>query len=93
MHATATVTLSGEIDLASQESVRRALERAGLGRVTVTVDLAGVTFMDSIGLHTLLEANQRQHDAGLSLILRSPSPPVGRLFDLVGVRPILDIEA
>ena len=47
----------GEIDLASYERVRRALD--GLcddGAKQVELDLRGVTFLDSVGLRGLIDA-------------------------------------
>ena len=90
--ARTTVLVSGEVDLAAQEPLERCLERAGAGRESVTVDLSAVTFIDSGGLRTLLEANARQREAGLSLVLRAPSPAVRRALDTIGVGPLLEIE-
>ena len=88
----AALLLSGEIDMAAQEALERGLERAGAGSTSVTVDLSAVTFIDSGGLRTLLEANARQREAGLSLVLRAPSPTVRRALEIIGVAPLLEIE-
>ncbi|MEV0750243.1 STAS domain-containing protein [Streptomyces sp. NBC_01220] len=56
----------------------------GGGRRTV-VDLSGVDFADSAGLHALLHG-QRKHDkAGVSLVVAGPlSAKVRRLFEVTG---------
>ena len=86
------VVVGGEIDLVAEDAFRRGLDAAGAGRETVAVDLSRVTFIDSTGLRVLLEANQRQREADLSLIVRAPSEVVCRALELIGVTSILQIE-
>ena len=54
------------------------------------VDLAEVTFMDSTGLTTLMDAQLAAQGNGWSFSVRRPSPAVRRVFDLAGVRRLLD---
>jgi len=56
----------------------------------VTVDLAEVTFMDSTGLTTLMDAHQQARSNGATFIVRRPSPAVRRVFDLAGVGRLLE---
>jgi stage II sporulation protein AA (anti-sigma F factor antagonist) len=51
----------------------------------VTVDLAELTFMDSSGVRLLLQKWAAKRDEGGDLVLRAPTPPVQRLFDLLGL--------
>lgn len=77
------VWVTGEIDIATAPSLRRALERAlpdASGRVVV--DLSGVTFMDCSGLGPLLEAEARLGDR---LSLRGVPPNVTTLLRLAGL--------
>ncbi|MGZ4437533.1 MAG: STAS domain-containing protein, partial [Nocardioidaceae bacterium] len=47
----ATVALDGEIDLATQADLRRVLtDLVVSGQIHLTVDLTGVSFIDSTGL-------------------------------------------
>jgi len=56
----------------------------------VTVDLAEVTFMDSTGLTTLIDAYRQAESNGWSFSVRRPSPPVKRVFDLAGAGRLLN---
>jgi anti-sigma B factor antagonist len=55
------------------------------------VDLRGLEFMDSTGLHVLIQAHQRLHDTGRRLALVRAREQVQRLFDLTGVSDTLTI--
>jgi anti-sigma B factor antagonist len=56
----------------------------------VTIDLAEVTFMDSTGLTMLMDAHHAAQRDGSSFTIRRPSSAVTRVFDLAGVRSLLD---
>jgi anti-sigma B factor antagonist len=58
-----------------------------------TVDLSGVTFIDSSGLRVIVEAHSGRRDQGGSVTLRSPSPSVERLLQIAGVVGHLDVES
>ena len=74
------VILEGEIDLAvADEGLRTLLDAAAAG--TTTVDLSGVTFMDSSGLNMLLTVANTLNGSG-PLVIRRPSPAVRRVLDL-----------
>src|SRR5687767_573400 len=51
------IRAAGEIDLSSVAALRRELDAARAEAVTVLLDLSGVTFIDSSGLHLLLHAS------------------------------------
>jgi anti-sigma B factor antagonist len=85
---TITLTMSGELDLRSSPVLERAVAQSDGARVIV--DLRGVEFMDSCGLHVLIQAHQRLHGSGRRLaVVRGPY--VQRLFDLTGVSDSLTI--
>lgn len=87
------VALSGELDLATVPQVEDAL-RVTEGPVShVTLDLAGVSFMDTSGLRLVLEEEKRatQEGRGYSIV---PGPPaVQRIFELSGVADRLPFAA
>ena len=56
----------------------------------VALDLAEVTFMDSTGLTTLMDAHLAAESNGWSFAVRRASPAVRRVFDLAGVGRLLD---
>ena len=81
-----TIRLDGEWDLAAQEASRRAVRHA-LSRqpARVILDLRGLTFIDSSGVHVLIELFKRAARLRLELaIIRGPAA-VQRIFDICGL--------
>jgi stage II sporulation protein AA (anti-sigma F factor antagonist) len=87
------VTVAGEVDLAAADSLRSELEQHISGADTVVVDCAGITFIDSTGLRTLIEAAQRAKEAGTRFRLAAVPAPVARVFNLAGVTELFAIHA
>jgi len=86
----------GEIDLSTVNVLRRELDTAGEQVPTVLLDLSGVTFIDSTGLHLLLDASERSALGGWGFVLLGSSPVVQRLIEVSGVAhllPVLDPRA
>ena len=84
-----TLILHGELDIATAPHLVELLERLRHFGHAVTLDLAEVTFMDSTGLTTLMDAYAQAERNGWSFSVRRPSPAVTRVFDLAGVRRLL----
>jgi anti-anti-sigma factor len=82
--------LHGELDIATAPELVDMLARLRHHGHAVTVDLAEVTFMDSTGLTTLMDAHKQARSNGWSFSVKRPSPPVRRVFELAGVARILD---
>jgi anti-anti-sigma factor len=87
---TVRVIASGEIDLATVSMLRRhtSFHLADSAEIVV-LDLSAVSFIDSSGLHALLEAAQ-SHGDRLRIV---PSPACLRLFEIAGIRdhlPLID---
>ncbi len=78
------LALSGELDLASAPLLERKLENASAHRILV--DLTGLDFMDSAGLHTLLRADPNR------LAIRRGRPSVQRLFALTATEHLVRFE-
>ena len=78
--------LCGELDLAVAARVGEALADHEIS----AVELSGVTFMDSVGLHALLEARYDRERTGGTLRIVAASAAVRRLFELVGLTELLD---
>ena len=86
------LTLSGEIDYETAQDLRTAVTAALDGRIeTLVIDLAGVTFLDSTGIGTLVIARRICHGMGVRLHIRRPNPFIARLFAVVGVSDILGV--
>ena len=83
-----TVSIYGEIDIATSQAMRDALA-TGPGPAHLQVDMSAVTFMDASGISVLLAARQRAVDGGGSLTLRAPSWAVRRLTGVLGLNELL----
>jgi anti-sigma B factor antagonist len=80
-----TLSVSGEIDLATAPQLAAAVTDAlGSDTDVVSLDLTGVTFVDSTGLHVLLAAQRRADLTGRRLVLAGTSRAVDRLLTLTG---------
>ena len=86
------VFVGGEIDLATCERLRDAIEPHLGPDQRVVLDLADVHFMDSTCLHVLLRARTRLSADGGSLILRNPSTTARTLLSAAGLAALVDIE-
>ena len=82
------VAPSGEIDLATAGQLRSALQRSREGGPLV-LDLADVTFIDSVGLGLVIEEHRRAEREGGDFRLRPGSEQVQRLFEMTGLAPRL----
>jgi anti-anti-sigma factor len=86
----AVVFVRGEIDMATSPQVDDAV--ATLSTPAIVLDLAGVTFMGSSGLASLLRAQRRATDLGGSLVLRSPSRQVRDVLEMTRLVERFTIE-
>jgi anti-sigma B factor antagonist len=82
------VTAIGELDLATAARLTEAAGRLDPSDI-ITVDLAGVGFVDSSGLGALISVRQRCLAAGGDLRLTRPRRNVRRVIDLTGLTPLL----
>lgn len=76
------LTLGGELDLATGARLREVLDPAIRGTGAVVIDLSGLRFIDSSGLHLLVQAEQQLRDSGRQLVLVRGSGAVHRVFEL-----------
>lgn len=86
----ATLAVAGDVDRCC---AGRLMERS-LGAVRehgpwLTIDLAGVTFMDCGGVEALLTIRCQSHLMGGQLWVISPSAPVRRVFGILGLDAVL----
>lgn len=87
------VTVTGEIDLATQGQLRAELnELIVAGQVDLVVDLSGVTFVDSTGLGALIGARRRVHAFHGSLALVIPDESVRKVFTITGLEKVFAIH-
>lgn len=87
------VRLAGEIDLANSPELAELLEPLA-AKGPVTVDLRDVRFMDSSGLHALLNFAARSLNGNGPLTIANPSRTLLRVMDIMGIAqlPQIDIQ-
>jgi anti-sigma B factor antagonist len=77
--------LRGDLDLATAREFEHRLEEASRKtRAAITVDLTGLSFLDSRGLRAILGAQQLCDERGCRLTV-IPGEQAQRLFDLTGL--------
>ncbi|MGW2831619.1 STAS domain-containing protein [Streptomyces sp. NPDC001286] len=84
------LTLAGEIDHHTGDTLRQALDVVGTSRPRVVVDMRQVTFMDSSGINILIAAHRTFSEAGGWLRLAAVGASVMRTIRLVGIDAFID---
>ena len=76
--------------MATRPQVERALRRAeGSGAAVIELDLGGLSFMDSSGVHIALEAHERARRKGHTLVLLEGPEAIQRIFEITGTDHLL----
>jgi anti-sigma B factor antagonist len=76
------VTFTGEVDLESSPAAREVLLKCLESTGTVIVDLSEVTYIDSSGVASLVEALQAAKKNGSQFALAAVSEPTRRVLEL-----------
>ena len=87
------IFVRGEIDIATCERLRDAIEPHLGPQQTIVLDLSDVGFMDSSCLSVLIQARGTLTEDGGSLILRNPSLAAHRVLTLAGAQHLLRADA
>jgi len=83
----------GEVDLYSSPPLREAILRGmEAGHTVLAVDLAGVPYMDSSGVATLVEGLKAGGKAGKTFVLLAPSQSVMKVLQLSRLDTLFDIR-
>ena len=86
----AIVAPRGELDMATVgvvEAEMKQLRRAGVG--SIVLDLGGLTFMDSSGLHLVVRWTNEASKDGFAFELEPGPPTVQRIFELAAIEKAL----
>ena len=83
-------TVAGEIDSQSAARLSEALSTRPSGNLVL--DIGAVSFIDSSGLQSVIDATNRLRAAGGDLTLRHPSRVVTRLIEITGLEGFLRVE-
>lgn len=74
------VKVTGELDLASAPTLAEKISASPVSGESVTLDLSGVTFIDSSALRALVVAGRELADAGAKLLIGPRSAVVDRVL-------------
>ena len=94
----------GELDIATAETLRTTLDAAVTETLLaaldgmelparLVLDLRGLSFIDSSGLHVVSALDQRAKRDGFQLTLLAPAAPVDRAIQLSGLDKVLPFVA
>ena len=81
----ALLVLAGELDVSAAEVLTSTLEQVNTSAPGLILDMAAVTFIDSSGLRTLIQARQMFRNELASVTIRDPQPTTTRLLELTGL--------
>lgn len=87
------IRVVGEVDLYSSPELRKAILKAvPSAEGGLAIDMAGVTYIDSSGVATLVEGlrSAREHGTGFALV--SPSPAVMQVLELARLDSIFEVR-
>ena len=86
------VRVAGEIDVSNSDELDAAVaEAVNPGPAELVLDLVEVSFIDSTGIRSLLQAADRCAERSIALRVR-PSTAVQRLAELTGITDRLSLE-
>ena len=83
------VAVSGECDLTVRDQFTAALLAAVDQAAVVVVDLAGLRFMDSSGVHGLVVGHRAAREKGRRLHVVNAAGEVARVLELTGLAGLL----
>lgn len=87
------MTLEGEADLQHTPTLRKSLLDAVSGGRPVVVDMASVSYIDSSGVASLVEAYQSARKKGYAFSLAGLSPAALRVLQLARLDRVFTIHA
>ncbi|MFI6784686.1 STAS domain-containing protein [Micromonospora sp. NPDC050276] len=87
--ARSVLALSGEIDMSGADLLDDLLLETIAQAATVEVNLAGLTFIDSTVLSTLVGAHHHAAGRGVDLSVVNATGQVRRVLDMTGIMQLL----
>lgn len=81
------IAVRGELDLATGPALKQEAKTAlhGMRMPKLVLDLSELTFMDSMGLSSVLGCHEWAREAGGQLVLVNPAPQVARLLKATAI--------
>ncbi len=93
-HGGSTImTIAGELDLVSAPRLRNAIAALRGDEIDdVIVDLAELSYIDSVGIGLLVASRRRLDSEGRTFTVRNPAPQVLRLLEITGLVEYLGLR-
>jgi anti-sigma B factor antagonist len=87
--------LAGEVDMSNAATVRQQVaESVTSDEDALIVDLSDLAFMDSAGLHALIELSTVLHERRRQLLLCVPlDSPIARAIDIIGLPSAVSVHS
>src|SRR5690348_9418100 len=89
--------LSGELDIGGarrlRDHVASIINANGQGASSVMVDLAGLSYCDSSGIHELIDAASRCRERALAFKVVGARASVRRVIELTNTAEIINLES
>lgn len=85
------VAVHGDVDMATASELSATITRQFGPEVPVVLDCSQISFLDSMGLSALVEADRRAKAVGARLLLSGPSAPVRRVMELSGTEGYFEL--
>jgi anti-sigma B factor antagonist len=83
------VSLNGSFDVSGASGVDHQFSDIGKQAIDVLVDLSGVTFLASVGVHILIRTAKAVGERGGQLIILNPNVPSRKVLHATGVDSII----
>jgi len=87
------IAVRGDLDLATVDELRPALDEAIETGGTTTLVLTDCTFLDSSALKVIADASRRAGQSGARFAISRPSTQAARVLEVSGLDMIVTIEA
>jgi anti-anti-sigma factor len=89
--STARVILAGKCDMAGAKVIAAPLATLAESKQAILVDLSGVTFITSKGVHQFVLTSKALGRRGGRLVLLNPNPMVTDVLASSGVNALMDV--
>ena len=90
--STLLVAVVGEVDMTTAPDLSQAIERAPDDTALVVIDLSEVTFLDSSGLNSLVQARRALAEREVAMtVVVPPASAIRRVFEITRLTEQLDV--
>lgn len=88
------ISVTGDLDMHTARRARSIIESVCESRpLNVVIDLSGLEFVDSHGLHLLVDAHRTLTAAGCRLVFVPPPGHIRRAFAITGLDGLFGVRA